>query len=154
MRQRPERVWLGYCAAVALLLAGASTHAVAGDVMVRGSGPKAVLDAYQRAMEKGLSDPDLAIYSERSKRMMAQRGVSEAQMRNTADSLRRCSMDSVKEPLKDSRELLVVERGCSQGAERRAVLAVQSSDVTPTAFAPSDPQGRPKAPLWTALAFL
>ena len=60
----------------------------------------------------------------------------------------------LKETLKDSRGSLVVERGGSQGAERRAVLAVQSSDVTPTAFAPSDPQGRPKAPLWTALAFL
>jgi hypothetical protein len=84
---------LGGFLAVATVSGGVTALGWAEEVEVRGSGPEPVLDAYRRATEQRIGDPDQAIYSERSRQFMARRGGTERRMANSARSLNRCSLD-------------------------------------------------------------
>lgn len=61
----------------------------------RGS-PAQVVDLYIRAMEKRLGSPDLPIYSEATKHMMANWTVTPAQMDMVAKTYAGCPLESVK----------------------------------------------------------
>jgi uncharacterized protein len=58
--------------------------------------PAQVVELYLRAMKERLGSPDLPIYSEPTKRMMANWTVTPAQMDNVAKTYARCPVESIK----------------------------------------------------------
>lgn len=62
----------------------------------RGESPAQVVDLYIRAMKERLGSPDLPIYSETTKRMMASWTVTPAQMDMVANTYAGCPVESVK----------------------------------------------------------
>lgn len=58
--------------------------------------PRGVLRAYRDAMEAGVSDPDLDIYSRKTREMLASWHVSSGQMAQVARSIRDCPIDAVR----------------------------------------------------------
>ena len=56
-----------------------------------GTDPRATLEAYQSAMAAGNKDPELEIYTDTTKTMLRTWTVTPVQMRNAAQSIRRCS---------------------------------------------------------------
>lgn len=76
--------------------AAAPASQAGGDAPADGSSPRSVVAAYLDAMEARNASPDLAIYTEETRRMLRGWTVTPAQMDNVARTYRRCSPGSVR----------------------------------------------------------
>lgn len=80
----------------------------------KGTSPRDVLDHYEQAMRDRNNNPQLSIYSKRTREMLGQRVMTPAQMDNVAKSLRNCQPEKLFR--QDRRAVLrypIKDRTCS-----------------------------------------